>query len=329
VATYLGGVSGNGALYVDGWPVASYGSFGSASVLNSTNAAVGATISSGPTYTNAWDGQLDEAADYSYQLSAATVATHYGIGQSGVVELSGARINRWLNVPGWPSGARNIDAGSITLQANTQDLATTQLLQQLQLVEVTEHGALFMAGDGTVRFVSQANMTAATLSASVQVTFGDTPNTEIPFDPNPTIAFDNVDIWNEADITRIGGVLQSSVSATSQTAYGPRTYSLTGTLHASDADALTLAQRITTRLAQPYVRVESIAINLLEFVSNVPQLAAVLGLDLLARVVVNRHGPPGGGTAFQQVALIEQIAEAVTPDSWVITLALSPTDAIP
>lgn len=273
-------------------------------------------------------GSMDEVSFYPSALTPTQIANHFVLGSGGFLRGStGQRISDLLDTIGWPSGARNLDGGSSTVQANTQNLSTTKALSALQVVEQTEDGALFMAGDGKVRFIQRMNILTSTVTATNQATFGDTIGTEIPFEPNPDLALDSVDIWNEAVITRQGGVALQFEDAASVAAYGRRTYSAGGQLHETDAVSLYHAQWIVSRLKSPLTRLRALRVNLLGILSNVAQTDTVLALDLLYRVTANRHGVPGGGTAFTQVALIERIEETVTPDSWELVFELSPTDA--
>ena len=276
----------------------------------------------------AGDFQIDEFAYYTYALTPTQVANHYNVGIAGFVQQqSGARLGAVLDVVSWSAGARSIDTGSTTIQANTQNLSATKSLAHLQLVEQTEVGALFMTGAGVVRWMARQGLLTTSTSNTSQATFGDTVGSEIPFEADPTMGLDDADIWNEATMARTGGVLQTASDATSITAYGRRTQNLSGLLHITDADAFYHSQFVVGRFKQPVFRMQTIKINLLDFLGSTSQVASVLALELLYRVMVNRHGPPGGGTAFQQVALVESIEETVTPEEWSITLALSPTDA--
>lgn len=321
-----------GILYVDGAAVsATTATVGSApnvaspsKVLFNDNA-----VSPSGAAPYMYTGKMDEFAVYNgVALSAAKILSHYqaGVGQWANQD-SGTRISRVLDTIGWSSGARQIDTGDTTVAAVTASLASTKALTYMQLVELTEDGALYMSGDGKVRYWSRSNITknttvAATLGNSSALTGG----TEIPFQPVPDLQFDDLDLWNEILVTRAGGFAQKAEDSTSQSAYVRRTQPLDGLLTTTDVESLYRAQYNLDRYSTPYSRIRGVVLRPLAQTSSTP---TILGLDVLSRITVNRHNSPGGGTDFTQTAIIEKITEDVDAETgdWLLTFGVSPTDA--
>lgn len=248
------------------------------------------------------------------------------------LQASGARIGALLDLIGWPAGARVIDTGSTNIQADVQNLTEAAALGVLQSVEETEAGALFMDGQGRVRFIQRGALSYSTGAPTspygvVQAVLGDEPRVgEIPFQPGPTLGLDELDIYNRAVVTRQGGTEQVYDDTGSQAAYGVHVWKPSSTvLYTSDAEALNRALYVVTTHAQPITRLAAISVDLNDLVEP-GTVATMLGLDLLYRVTVNRHGPPGGGDAFHQDGNVEHISEVISANGWTITLALAPAD---
>lgn len=315
VATNAGTAS---AIYVDGVQVQT----GSYTSLGSTGPEVLGGTLPGPTI--AFPGSLQEVAVYTgTQLSPTQVANHYALA-TFPQEGTGARINRVLTAVGWSAGARNVDSGVSMVQQQTTSLTTTTTLSHMQDVEATENGALYIDVSGNVRFISRDNLITQTAYSTVQATFGDS-GTQIPFEPSPTLALDDIDLYNEASGQRQNGVTQVWDNAASIAAYGRTTWQPSGTLLGiEDSEVLGLCQYIVRNRATPVTRIQSIDINVLSLIQTAGQVATVMGLELLYQVEVQRAGVPG--TAFDQVGLVEKIDEIATPDTWTVTFGLDTAD---
>lgn len=264
---------------------------------------------------------IDEVATYNSVLSAARVLAHYQAGNFPA-QTSGARLNAVLTVIGWSAGARNIDTGTTSLGAQTASLTTTKALAHMQLVEQTEDGALFMTGDGKVRFISRTSQVQAPYNTS-QATYGDNPGQFI-YQPGLDLALDDLDLFNQATVQNANGIVQQAQDVTSVAAYGLRTQSLSGLLGPNDAYALARAQWLVARFKQPVPRLRSISVYPLDNRTGGSDLVSeTLGRELLDRITVLRFGAPGTTDVFASYANIEGITDTVTVDSWVRTYALA------
>lgn len=144
---------------------------------------------------------------------------------------------------------------------------------------------------------------------------------DLPYEPSPDLALDDLDLINQVTVGRVNGVAQTVNDTGSQTGFGLHSTSETGLLHLTDYGSLEHATWLLNKLKTPVTRLRQIHINLLDDATNLPP--AVLGLDLLYRVSVER-----AEVGFTQIALVEHISHHITVDSWEVTLSLSPTDVL-
>jgi len=272
-------------------------------------------------------GIIDEVALYNVALTPSQILAHYvaGAAQWGS-QPSGTRITNVADAVSFPSALRSISTGQSILQPVTSSLITTKGLAHMQQVEATEDGALYIDRFGKLIFLDR-NTIATGNYAAAAFTLGDLSvpagsSAELPFDPGPDMALDDLDLYNEATVQRNGGVLQTWADATSEAAYGRRTKSISGTLSAGDAESLYRAQWEVAHYKNPLFRLRSASVDLTED-SRLPD--AVFGSDLMQLIAVNRHGVTGD--AFTETALIEHIEEHWTPNSYKATFGLSPTQA--
>lgn len=167
-------------------------------------------------------------------------------------ELTGARINDVLDAIGWDADKRNIDVGSQTLEADTV-ADGTNVFEYLQKIAASEPGDLFIAKDGSVKFVGRNSApTSDGLQLAddgsglgyldIQTVFG----TEL--------LYNNITVSNSTN----------SISATdndSIAAYGEVDYSLETLVN--DTDSLNnLANFLLGKYSEPEFRFQSISVRL-------------------------------------------------------------------
>jgi hypothetical protein len=138
-----------------------------------------------------------------------------------------------------------------------------------------------------------------------------------------TSSYDDQQIWNEARITRTGGVEQVAIDATSQAAYFTRT--LVRTLPMlNDTEALYLAQWLVGLYALPVFRFTSITLDGLMDDALWPY---ILGLVISQRITVIQRPPPLG-VAITQDCYIEGVSFDVSQDRFQVTFGLSSAAAL-
>jgi hypothetical protein len=303
-------------------------------VFTSTNVAFTPTtplpngITTYCTPTCAW--LIQECAFYPTALSAAQIAQHFNLA-AFPQEGTGARVGRVLNTIGWSAGARAVDTGISTVQAQTTSLAATSSLSHLQQVESTESGALLVNTAGQVQFLARSTLQSSTIYVAAQATFSDNVGSgAIPYQPAPILARDDIDLYNEATAQRQNGLRQISQDLTSIAVYGRNTWTPPASLVGiSDTEVLELTQYAIVKYAQPIDRLAAITIDLASvanaFSSTMPSL---LSLDLLYQVKIERTAMPGAGTAFTTVLNVEKITETIdaAAGTWTVTFGLTVAD---
>lgn len=319
----------NVRMYTDGTLVSTQAPGGSLAMSSTGLTVWGGTVNSSGVVASAFGGlNLGRCAFYGgVALTAAQVTNHLSLGAGAGAGTSDTQVTSILNAVSWPSGARNIDVGNGTFLQNTTNLVKTKCLNYLQYIDQSEMGALFMDATGKVRFISRHNLLVNSRSYTAQVTYGDggSPG-ELPFLPDPDLALDDLDLYNTAWVTRNGGIEQTSADATSAAQYGARIWIGSSMLHLSDSDSLFQSQWVVANHKTPAARLRVLSVRPAND-SNLPP--KVLATELMDRAIVNRHTVPGGGTVFNQEALVEKIEHTVNFQTaeWVAKFGLSPLEA--
>jgi hypothetical protein len=142
-----------------------------------------------------YDPSGDSTADVQATDTFSRFARQVNAGGSAVQETTGDRLGRVLDqVTVNYLGPRDIDAGNSTLAAG--DLGTdSALAYMLDIVEQSEQGLVFMAGDGTFTFRERLLSTV-----SNALTFGDANG--IPFS-SLEIEYGSEDLVNQAIVVRV------------------------------------------------------------------------------------------------------------------------------
>lgn len=233
-------------------------------------------------------------------------------------EYSGDSINTWLTNISWPVADRAVYAGQSQIQGGT--FVNTPALTHFQNVADVESGLFFMAGDG--KAIGHNRHYRLTNSLTSLATFDDSAGATLPW-LKVSSSFDDQQIWNEARITRTGGVEQVATDTVSQAAYFTRT--LTKTLPClSDTEALYLAQWLIGLYALPIFRFTSITLDGLMADALWPYM---LSLEISNRITVTQRPPPIG-TAITQDCYIESVAFDVAQDRFLVTFGLSSAAAL-
>jgi len=260
---------------------------------------------------------LTKIQEYAYS-GAAVIGKSYTVSLDPTFpsEFSGDAFQSLLDTAQWTSSS--VLSGVSLVQAQTP---TSNLLAALNAVVDAEDGVFFVAADGTVTFRSRHyRITQATTTALVNVagTGGGLP--EAVFEK---IIFDNGDryIYNEIKMQAAGGDVQVARDVTSKAAYFLRTYSKSGLLITSDAEAQAAAEWRLARYKDPAVRVTQVVLR--GDLSTTAAWATIFGLEINTRVRVV-WTPPDGGTAYTQDSLIEGINVTGQRGSWTVTVSLSP-----
>ena len=233
------------------------------------------------------------------QISTVTGAT--------AGQLSGTRINEILDEIAWPSSMRDVDAGLTTMQADPGTARTS--LAALQTVTNSEYGAFYVDASGSFVFQDRTVTTASV--AGTPVVFNDN-GSDISY-ANAVWRLDDTLVFNQANVTRTGGTVQSATNAASVTKYFAHTYNIQNLLMETDAVALDYARAYVASRAETSVRCDFIELDLYTDNYNTGIIAA-LDLDFFDPVTITTNQP--GASTLTKTLQVFGVAHNVTPNRW-------------
>lgn len=227
---------------------------------------------------------------------------------TNVVQKSGERINDILSLPevAWSGTERNIDTGQQTLQGDLVEEGTN-VLQYLQLVELSEPGALFIAKDGKVTFKDRTNQ--APLTETIVFADDNTP-LGVAYN-NIEVVYGSENLYNRIIITRAGGLPQISDSAQSQSIYGIQTLNQDGLLLETDDDALNISELLLNQYALPELRFASVGFTIHDKTQAIQDLLCGLEISDVIRIVFT---PNNIGDPISEYAIITGISHNIGID---------------
>jgi hypothetical protein len=277
-------------------------------------------------YLPNFSGSVGQVAYYTTPLTAAQVLADYQIGSATwLVQDSGARINAVLKVAGVPSGLTNVGAGLIQCQGATSALTTTTAMSYLNTIVNTERGFMYQDTSGVIQYRNRHYVYETAAATTSQGTFGYS-GTDLKFyDHGIVPVLDDLDLWNNVNVQRVGGTIQNAADLVSQGHHGRR--SLTGytnLLFTNDSDSVELAQGLMHQYSSPAARVRALTTdNTIAAGAAMPQM---LGRQLLDRITINWRPLDGSSADFSQQSLIEQISHSVDASTgvWSTTFAVTP-----
>jgi hypothetical protein len=239
-------------------------------------------------------------------------------------QLSGARVNAVLDRPevDWPAAEREIDTGNSTM-LGALVAEGTSVLEYLQLVSNSEFGDLFIGKDGKVVFRERnAVPNTPNLVFSDEVVAG--AYTGIQF-ASVNNVYGSENLYNRILITNASSpALEATAADTdSQTVYGPRSYSQSNLLVASQSELQFLADYLLARFKEPQYRFESLTV-VMDTLTEANQ-DAVLDLEI-GDIVLVRFEPSDIPPAIEQYVRIIGISHDWTSTSKNITFALERLD---
>lgn len=233
------------------------------------------------------------------------------------VEYAKTRINRILSSGSvnFDAGKRAIDSGQFLLAAETVD-ASMGVLDYLQSIATSEAGDFFIDGFGWANFYDAAHNQT---SQGVLV-FSDN-NIGLSYQ-SMKIVYGTELLYNQAIITRNGGIAQTANNSTSQQTYGVRVIS-ESTLHNDDTDAARIAAWWVAMYSAPEFRFESIDVSLND--ATFAEQSQILGLNIgeLAQITFTPNGIPPAITKYAKLIGINHNAD---PNQHIVTLKFATLD---
>lgn len=239
-------------------------------------------------------------------------------------QLSGARVNAVLDRPevDWPADEREIDAGNSTMLAALVAEGTS-VLEYLQLVSNSEFGDLFIGKDGKVVFRERNSVpNIPNLVFTDEVVAGVYQGIQFASVNN---VYGSENLYNRILISNADSpALEASANdAESQTVYGPRSFSQSSLLVASQSELQFLADYLLARFKEPQYRFEAVTV-VMDTLSTANQ-DAVLDLEI-GDIVQVRFEPSDIPPAIEQYVRIIGISHDWTSTSKNITFALERLD---
>lgn len=263
---------------------------------------------------------LTNGGDNFFTLDSATLGVLdqdrlAGTDGAIVEELSGERVERILDINGWPTDQSAISAGKSLVSA---DFPSGAALSYLQKVERSEDGFLYAAANGFITFLDRHARQTVTRINTSQATFDD-DGTDLRY-TSIAYSFDSDNLYNDIRLTGDSDVVTAVEDSASILSYFRRTLSDT-ILTLPDLVVTDLAALKLSRYKEPVTRCPQITVDPRRDPANL--FPAVLGRELLDRVTVRRTAMDVG-TVNEAEQLIEGIVHKFNLKDWTTTFQLSP-----
>jgi hypothetical protein len=245
-----------------------------------------------------------QAVDAQRLAQNAQIATVTG---ATAGDLSGTRINQILEQISWPASMRDVDAGLTTMQADPGTARTS--LAALQTVTNSEYGAFYVDASGS--FVMQDRSVTTASIAGTPTVFNDN-GSDIGY-ANALWRLDDTLVFNQANVTRTGGTVQTAIDAASVEKYFAHTYNQQNLLMETDAVALDYALAFVASRAETSVRCDAIELDL--YTDNYDTgITAALDLDFFDPVTITTNQP--GSSTLTKTLQVFGVAHTITPNKW-------------
>jgi len=182
----------------------------------------------------------------------------------------------------------------------------------MQTIELSEYGALYI--DATGSFVFQdRSVTAGSVTGTPTVFNED--GTGIRYS-NALWILNDVLVYNSAQVSRLGGSVQTATDSASIALYFLHSYNQQNLMMETDAVALDYARAYIASRALTSVRCDAITLDL-NTENYAAGIAAALGLDYFDSVSITTSQP--GSSSLSKTLQIFGVAHVVTPNSWKTT----------
>lgn len=234
-------------------------------------------------------------------------------------EFSGLRVTSILDLAevSYPAADRQIGQGVAVLgggAAFTIDV-NTNALSYLQQINDAEQGYLFIAADGTLVFAERILPAFPVIAAQ----FSD-DGTELPYSGLDVI-YGSEFLYNRVQTNVSGGTEQIADDAQSQSEFGIITLALSDLLLKDDAAALTLADVLLDRYAQPEYRFDRLRTIYNDL--NATDRADLTMLEISNIVQVSRTFNVGTPASVTREFSIEGVQHVISAQSHSVTYALA------
>ena len=275
-------------------------------------------------YAN-YNGVIDEVLIWqdhpdSFDDLGAIAAELYSAGSSPWAnQRLDQRLDRLTSALGVPNSVGALDVSGIR---TLQSYAAADPIDLLQKVEDTEQGRVWIDRLGDIRFSQRSWAWDDTVSNTVQFTFSDDP-AEIAGGDFQMLAEglkltrDTREVTNVAKVNSTFGRQQIVQDDASITARGIRNpYTLSGLLHPSDRQSLSIAEWTILSRSQPQTKLTELTVSVSRNSALYATFAQTVEEGYL--VEVNREG-------VQYLAHVTGVKHRVSEGGWFVTLSLDST----
>lgn len=242
------------------------------------------------------------AADAFRLLNMAAITT---VADTPAGQDTGTRLGKILDQVDFPISMRTIDTGDSTTLADPATSRTT--LSAIQNVETSEQGAFYIDPQGNVTFKNRSNTISS--AGGTPIYFNQT--TGIPY-KNLVFAFDDKLIVNQANVSKIGGAIQTFSDAASIAAYFPHSVTYSDLVVETDTDAANIAAIVVGTRSTTTIRIDQMTIDLYD--AAVP-IGTIMGIDYFTNVQIENLQP--SGTTITKNLQIQGINWEISPNSWI------------
>lgn len=230
-------------------------------------------------------------------------------------EFSGARLQSLID--GLPGVLYSGEAGQSLIIGD--DLNGVNTLDHAQQVAETEGGLLFADGHGRVRF--QDRQHRVRFERTVRVTYSDAAGAAYRLKAQQPL-IDEARLFTSASVTPASGNPQRVTDVAASAQHFVRTKELT-TLHASDNDALAMANMYATRYSTPRERIPAVTLQPLGAPDPKSMWDMVLSHEISHRIATTET-PIGDVSAVTREHFIEGITHAIGKQDWIVDISVSP-----
>jgi len=254
--------------------------------------------------------QTQEFAVFASALSAAQALALYNVNVLNLTETSAARMTRLLGYTSWDASLTSITAFPVAT-VGALSPPNSNLVAEMQTVNNSEDGELFVNRSGTIQFEDRAAVYGNPNYNTSQATFA---SGSIPFQPSVQINYDAAAIRNDITVTFSGGGQTSTTNSASVTAYGTNAMN-TGTQLSTQAQAVTLAAYQATVNGQLLTNISPVSVGVTGVTAD---WTTLLQLDLMYRYTITVQ--PLTGNSITQNELINRIEHHIVPGQWQMTV---------
>lgn len=268
---------------------------------------------------NPFFGRIDEVIFWPTTLTSTQAGLLGGAMIAWRGQTPALRAASLLDLAQWPSGLRDLDSDGPTLGAANLG---SKLLSELQVVEASEQGRMFITQDGKFTLHSRWRDRENSSATSSQATFADDGADHKYLAKGFEYGYEIDRIVNHCTVTGADGLTYTAQDSTSITAYGLRSKSIQTQIR-NLLELRNLAEFMVLRYKDPVLRAKQFSVNAER--APTTMWPALLGLEIGDRVTLQRT-PQNVGSQISTVLLVERIQHDIDQDKWETRLLGSPVD---